>query len=126
MRPPPAVLAATSTGAALVVGFVAAVNLALPLLAASDLRPSAYANALLRLIVVLILVGALYQILPAGSPRTAAVIAFLIGFFPLAGMQAMQRFAATTLRVVVPSLSPPYPLNQIDGLSVWYEARLIE
>jgi hypothetical protein len=92
----------------------------------SDLRPSAYANALLRLIVVLILVGALYQILPAGSPRTAAVIAFLIGFFPLAGMQAMQRFTATTLRVVVPSLSPPYPLNQIDGLSVWYEARLLE
>jgi hypothetical protein len=28
--------------------------------------------------------------------------------------------------VVVPSLSPPYPLNQIDGLSVWYEARLLE
>jgi hypothetical protein len=26
----------------------------------------------------------------------------------------------------VPSLSPPYPLNQIDGLSVWYEARLLE
>ena len=24
------------------------------------------------------------------------------------------------------SLSPPYPLNQIDGLSVWYEARLLE
>jgi hypothetical protein len=92
----------------------------------SDLRPSAYANALLRLIVVLILVGALYQLLPAGSPRTAAVVAFLIGFFPLAGMQAMQRFAAATLRVAVPSLSPPYPLNQIDGLSLWYEARLLE
>jgi hypothetical protein len=92
----------------------------------SDLRPAAYANALVRLIVVLILVGALYQLLPPGNPRTAAVIAFLIGFFPLAGMQAIQRFAATTLRVVVPSLSPPYPLNQIDGLSMWYEARLLE
>ena len=41
-------------------------------------------------------------------------------------MQAIQRFAATALRVVVPSLNPPYPLNQIDGLSVWYEARLLE
>jgi hypothetical protein len=92
----------------------------------SDLRPAAYANALLRLIVVLILVSALYQILPHDNPRGAAAIAFLIGFFPLAGMQAIQRFAATTLRVVVPSLSPPYPLNQIDGLSVWYEARLLE
>lgn len=92
----------------------------------SDLRPAAYANALLRLIVVLILVTALYQILPQGNPRSAAAIAFVVGFFPLVGMQAIQRFAATALRVVVPSLSPPYPLNQIDGLSVWYEARLLE
>jgi hypothetical protein len=92
----------------------------------SDLRPAAYANALLRLIVVLILVSALYQIMPQDNPRAAAAIAFVIGFFPLAGMQAIQRFAATTLRVIVPSLSPPYPLNQIDGLSVWYEARLLE
>jgi hypothetical protein len=92
----------------------------------SDLRPAAYANALVRLIVVLVLVSALYQILPQGNPRSAAAIAFVIGFFPLAGMQAIQRFAATALRVAVPSLSPPYPLNQIDGLSVWYEARLLE
>ena len=92
----------------------------------SDLRPAAYANALLRLIVVLILVAALYQILPHDNPQSAAAIAFVIGFFPLAGMQAIQRFAATALRVVVPSLNPPYPLNQIDGLSVWYEARLLE
>jgi hypothetical protein len=91
-----------------------------------DLRPAAYANALLRLIVVLILVAALYQILPHDNPQAAAAVAFVIGFFPLAGMQAIQRFAATALRVVVPSLNPPYPLNQIDGLSVWYEARLLE
>jgi hypothetical protein len=91
-----------------------------------DLRPAAYANALLRLIVVLILVAALYQILPHDNPQAAAAVAFVIGFFPLAGMQAIQRFAATALRVAVPSLNPPYPLNQIDGLSVWYEARLLE
>jgi hypothetical protein len=35
----------------------------------SDLRPAAYANALVRLIVVLVLVSALYQILPQGNPR---------------------------------------------------------
>ena len=92
----------------------------------SDLRPAAYANALLRLIVVLILVAALYQILPHDNLQSAAAIAFVIGFFPLAGMQAIQRFAATALRLVLPSLNPPYPLNQIDGLSVWYEARLLE
>jgi hypothetical protein len=111
-------------------GFLGAYSFVLQMLVRrffqSDLRPAAYANALLRLIVVLILVSALYQILPQGNPRAAAVIAFAIGFFPLAGMQAIQRFVATALRVAVPSLSPPYPLNQIDGMSVWYEARLLE
>ena len=61
-------------------------------------------SSLLRLIVVLILVTALYQVMPQDSARSAAVIAFVIGFFPLVGMQAIQRFAATALRVAVPSL----------------------
>ena len=111
-------------------GFLGAYSFVLQMLVRrffqSDLRPAAYANALVRLIVVLILVSALYQIMPESDPREAAVIAFVIGFFPLAGMQAIQRFAATALRAAVPSLSPAYPLNQIDGLSVWYEARLLE
>jgi hypothetical protein len=40
--------------------------------------------------------------------------------------QALQRAAAATLRVFVPQLTPDYPLNQLDGLNVWYEARLVE
>lgn len=91
-----------------------------------DLRPSAYAHAMLRIIVVLIIVTALYELLPPHSLRTDAVVAFVVGFFPLVGMQALQRCAAAVLRVAVPSLSQPYPLNQIDGLTIWYEARLLE
>jgi hypothetical protein len=92
----------------------------------SDLRPAAYANAMQRIIVVFILVTVLYQLLPSGSQRTVAIVAFIVGFFPLVGMQALQGSAAAALRAVVPSLSPSYPLNQIDGLSIWYEARLLE
>jgi len=92
----------------------------------SDLRPSAYAHAMLRIIVVLIIVAALYELLPPHDWRTDAVVAFVVGFFPLVGMQALQRCAAGALRVAVPSLSQPYPLNQIDGLTIWYEARLLE
>jgi hypothetical protein len=92
----------------------------------NDLRPSAYAHSVLRIIVVLLVVAALYQVLPPDNLRTQAVVAFVVGFFPLVGMQALQRIAAGALRAAVPSLSPPYPLNQIDGLSVWYEARLLE
>src|SRR5215510_13595136 len=92
----------------------------------SDLRPSAYATAMLRIVVVLILVAALHQVMHQTSLRTEAVVAFVIGFFPLVGMQALQRTAAAVLRAFVPTLNPAYPLNQIDGLSVWYEARLLE
>lgn len=92
----------------------------------SDLRPSAYAHSMLRIVVVLITVAALYQVLPHDNPRTECAAAFIVGFFPLVGMQALQRAAAASMRTVVPSLNQPYPLNQIDGLTIWYEARLLE
>jgi hypothetical protein len=92
----------------------------------SDLRPSAYAHAMLRIITVLILVVAVFQLMAGADPRAQAVVAFIIGFFPLVGMQALQRFTAAALRSVVPSGTPAYPLNQIDGLGIWYESRLLE
>lgn len=92
----------------------------------SDLRPSAYASVLLRIITVAIIVVAVHQIIPPGNLRAEAVAAFVIGFFPLVGMQALQGAASALLRVAVPSLTPAYPLNQIDGLSIWYETRLLE
>jgi hypothetical protein len=111
-------------------GFLGAYSFTLQMLVRrffqSDLRPSAYANAMLRIITVLLLVAALHQLMPTDNPRTEAAIAFVVGLFPLVGMQALQRTAAAVLRAAVPSLTPPYPLNQVDGLSVWYEARLLE
>ena len=92
----------------------------------SDLRPTAYAAAMLRIITVLIVVAALHQVVATENTRIQAAVAFVVGFFPLIGMHALQRGAAAVLRTAVPSLNPPYPLNQIDGLSVWYEARLLE
>ena len=92
----------------------------------SDLRPSAYASVVLRIIVVLVTMAALHQLLGAVTPATEAAIAFMVGFFPVIAFQALQRAAAATLRVFVPQLTPDYPLNQLDGLNVWYEARLVE
>jgi hypothetical protein len=93
----------------------------------SDLRPSAYAGAVLRIIVVLVTMVALHQLLgPVTSITTEAAVAFMVGFFPVIALQALQRAAAATLRVFVPQLTPDYPLNQLDGLNVWYEARLVE
>jgi hypothetical protein len=93
----------------------------------SDLRPSAYAGSVLRIIVVLVTMVALHQLLgPVTSISTEAAVAFVVGFFPVIAFQALQRAAATTLRVFVPQMTPDYPLNQLDGLNVWYEARLVE
>ncbi|HEX6405188.1 MAG TPA: hypothetical protein VF003_18845 [Pseudonocardiaceae bacterium] len=98
----------------------------------SDLRASAYASAVLRVIVVAITIPVVHQLYPylSGSgigPRPSeAVVAFVVGFFPLVAMQALTRTAAFFLRVFVPTLTTEYPLSQLDGLNIWYEARLIE
>lgn len=92
----------------------------------SDLRPSAYAGAVLRIMVVLLTMVALHQLLRPLTLSTEAAVAFVVGLFPPIALQALQRAAAATLRVVVPQLTPDYPLNQLDGLNLWYEARLVE
>jgi hypothetical protein len=95
----------------------------------SDLRPSAYATAVLRIILVLLIVAVLYQV--TGNTAVMAnhaelAVAFVIGFFPLAGVQFLQRATSKVLRLVVPPVSSEYPLDQLDGLNLWYEARLTE
>ncbi|MFX0578274.1 hypothetical protein [Nocardia nepalensis] len=91
----------------------------------SDLRPSAYASALLRIIVVFTTLVPLYQLIAVSKPVQSA-IAFVVGAFPIVGIYALHRTAAVALRAAVPQLTPDYPLNQIDGLNVWYESRLVE
>jgi len=92
----------------------------------ADLKPSAYVNSVTRIVTSLSVVLVVDLALPRdqGAGRVAA--AFIIGFFPLIGLQAIQKGAAVALRTVVPSLRNDYPLSDLDGLSVWYEARLLE
>lgn len=91
----------------------------------SDLRASAYASVLVRFAVALSVTVALLQMLhfPAG---TEAAIAFVVGIFPAVALQALKRSCQALLGVVVPTSLPDYPLNQIDGLDLWYEDRLME
>lgn len=97
---------------------------------ASDLRPSAYASALLRIIVVLVSVAAVYQVLGlVGDPnihRWEAVSAFTIGFIPVVATQVLLRAASAPLRAPTRVLASDYPLSQLDGLNIWYEDRLAE
>ena len=95
----------------------------------SDLRPSAYAAAVFRITLVMLIVAVLYQVM--GEPtvvtdRAELAVAFVIGFFPLVGLQALQRVTSKALHRVVPAINSDYPLDQLDGFNLWYEARLTE
>lgn len=95
----------------------------------TDLRPSAYTSAVLRIVLVLLVVAVVHQVVramvvPAVTAELA--LAFLIGFFPLAGLQLVQRMVVKVFGKVVPPLKPAYPLDRLDGLNLWYEARLLE
>lgn len=99
---------------------------------ASDLRPSAYTSALLRIVVVLLSVAAVYQLLQiwlSGDPnitRWEALTAFAIGFLPLMASQVIIRAVSVPLRITTRSFEADYPLDQIDGLNIWYQAQLAE
>ncbi len=93
----------------------------------SDLKASAYTAGAVRVISVLALVGVLLWLWSNEfAPETQVALAFTVGFFPLVGMQALEKTAKTLLRVVVPTLRTDYPLSDLDGLNIWYEARLLE
>ena len=91
----------------------------------SDLRPSAYASLLVRFIVALSMSVALVQILDVSRAAQAAV-AFVVGIFPAVALQALKRNAQALLGVRVRSATADYPLDQIDGLDLWYQDRLME
>ena len=95
----------------------------------SDLRPSAYATAVYRIVLVLLIVTVLHQVLggtTAVTERAELAVAFVVGFFPLVGLQALQRVTSRALRWFVPPVTSEYPLDQLDGFNLWYEARLTE
>ena len=94
----------------------------------SDLRPSAYATAVYRITLVLLIVTVLNQVLNEAvvAGRAELAVAFVVGFFPLVGLQALQRVMSRALRRFVPPVTSDYPLDQLDGFNLWYEARLTE
>lgn len=94
----------------------------------NDLKAAAYISVVVRVISVALIVLALHQVLPADlvASRGALAFAFLIGMFPYIGIQAIRVFVSNRLRNLVPSLESRYPLSDLDGLDVWYEARLLE
>ncbi|MCI0688726.1 MAG: hypothetical protein L0Y54_16045 [Sporichthyaceae bacterium] len=90
-----------------------------------DLKASAYVSASARLVVVAIVVTAV-SLIPVGSTVQQSVLAFLIGVFPQIGVQVLKAGISKTLSISVPALSAKDPLSDLDGLTIWDQARLLE
>jgi hypothetical protein len=92
----------------------------------NDLKASAYHNATMRIVTVALLVWTVDLGLGDQPSAVRWSLAFVIGVFPDVGWKALQTAVKMPLRALVPSLRQPYPLSDLDGLNVWYEARLLE
>ena len=79
-----------------------------------------------RVIIAPVLAGAIGLLGSHLTPGTLIVVGFVIGFFPLIGLSALQKLTGTTLRTAVPSVRTEYPLSDLKGLTVWYEAQLVQ
>ncbi len=91
-----------------------------------DLKTAAYISAVVRVVFVSVIVTAVDVLWPSASGTEEQLFAFFVGFFPQVGLQAMQAALAKPLGRLIPSIQSEYPLSQLEGLNVWYEARLAE
>jgi len=96
-----------------------------------DLRPSAYVSISMRIILAVIgiwVAGSAASILGFGDKQTSLYITgFVIGVFPPIVWQFVQSaFKRVGATFVLPNLRSELPINDLDGLTVWHEARLEE
>ena len=98
-----------------------------------DLKTTAYTHASQRILITWVWAFVL-SILPwniigldsAYQNQIISVLAFAVGIFPDIAWQVIGRFIKLTLGLVIPSFRQEHPLNDINGITVWVEARLME
>jgi hypothetical protein len=99
----------------------------------SDLKPTAYSHASQRILVTWIWSYVL-SILPweqvgidiASESQITPILAFLVGIFPEIALQVISLIIKRMLAFPLPNFRQGNPLSQIDGITVWVEARLLE
>ena len=101
-----------------------------------DLRKSAYLAVSLRIILAVIGTWAAVMAIKTFKEANSAakylpVVGFVIGVFPRIAWQFIQGAAKALMRLlrmssVLPSMESRLPLSDLDGLTVWHEARLEE
>ncbi|GAB3451201.1 hypothetical protein [Actinophytocola sediminis] len=97
--------------------------------ALKDLRGSAYISVSMRIILaiigvwVLTVVNGQLNLFDEGMLQT---VSFAIGVFPLVIWQIVAHHLKKLPFLTVPSMRSALPLDRLDGLTVWHQARLEE
>lgn len=98
-----------------------------------DLRPSAYVSVVRRILICVTSVWVLEGIAAMGAldrvltTESLVLIGFVIGVFPRVFLQVLElawKRIAPTLRL--PSFESDLPISELDGLTLWHEARFEE
>jgi hypothetical protein len=96
----------------------------------SDLRGSAYVSVSMRVILAVVGTWAVTEIVDASDANLdqsqLLTVGFVIGVFPKVAWQIIQSLFAKVFQLALPSLEAKLPLSELDGLTVWHEARLEE
>jgi hypothetical protein len=94
----------------------------------NDLKATAYINATMRIVIVVLLVWVIDPLLQNHTSQAQrSALAFVIGVFPAVGWQFLQQVGfRKPLGLVIDSLEPKHKLGDLDGLNIWYESRLLE
>jgi hypothetical protein len=104
-----------------------------------DLRASAYVAVSLRIVIAVISIWVAVEVVAmapeflVASPQQKhsiekflLVLGFVIGVFPRVAWQVIQSGLKRIGSIIVPALETQLPLRDLDGLTVWHEARLEE
>ncbi len=55
-----------------------------------------------------------------------SIVAFTVGIFPDIAWQILGQWTKWVFKWVIPTLREEYPLDKINGMTIWMEARLLE
>lgn len=108
-----------------------AINMVVRRYTRADLKPKAYSHITVRFLSVFIIVWVL-SVMPAlwngsgSNDPILLVLAFLIGIIPETGLTLIREGLQKSLGMAVPSLKERLPLTDLDGMTLYERARLLE
>ncbi len=103
-----------------------ALNMVIRRYTRADLKPKTYSHVTVRILTVTILVWVLGQIPGLEADEAPLlVLAFFVGIVPETALTVIREFLKKTFRFIA-SLDEPLPLRNLDGVTLYERARLLE